>query len=423
MSADGRAGARAAAPAAWRNVWLLAVTSLISDVSGEMLQAVLPFLLVAQGASGVGLGLTGGATEMAGHAFKLVGGYWGARVRRKRPLVAAGYLLAALSRFGVALAGSWPVSLGFRSLDRVGKGIREAPRDTLLADGVPAAERGRAFGLHRTGDTLGAVIGVVAALYLVSVWYRPEGAGGGATGWRGLGLESSVVLVGAVIGLAAVVPLAFLREAAPDGLARAPFEPLAPRYRGYLAVAGLFYLSHVSYLFFILRAAEGPAGSLPPIAAGVLWYLFFNVVYVALSYPAGMLADRVGRVRVLALGYGLAALSCLAFVAPPSLPSLALGFAGLGASYAATEGMGRAVAADLAGSAARSHRLGWYHFTVGVGTLLGSLAAGLLWDVAGPAWAFGWGAAVASVGLAAITLWGARGKAWPGPRAPPAGGA
>lgn len=401
--------------ATWRNVWLLALTSLVADVSGEMLQAVLPFLLLAQGATGLGLGLVGGVAEGVGHFFKLVGGYAGERVRRKRLLVGSGYLMAALSRFGVGLASSWGASLAFRSLDRVGKGLRTAPRDALLADMVPLRHRGRAFGLHRAGDTLGAVIGILLALLLIWLWGESEG------------LEARIVLVAAFIGLLSVLPLFFVREpgegprptrrpgprteTAPQSpspplqpSSKEPHEAPSPHYWSFLVVSGLFYLGHVSYLFFILRAAGPEGGPLSP-ATAVLWYLAFNVVYMAASYPVGVWADRLGKMPFLVAGFGLAAVGGLAFALEPSPFTLGAGFLALGISYAATEGIGRAMASDLAGSAGRSHRLGWYHGAVGVATLVGAVAAGYLWDAYGQWAAFAWSALLSLVALGALVPW------------------
>ncbi|MES2154898.1 MAG: MFS transporter [bacterium] len=385
--------------AAWRDIRLLSAASLISDVSGEMLQSVLPFLLVAQGATGLGLGIVGGGSEAVGHFFKLVGGYWGERSSRKKAIVAGGYGLASASRFGVALATAWPVSLAFRSLDRVGKGLRTAPRDAMLADVVPRNARGRAFGLHRAADTAGAVIGIVIALVALASFQSTDPKVQSS-------LESKIVLAGAVIGLTSVIPILFVRrprDAVQDGAS--PLEPLSPRYGGYLVVSGLFYLGHVSYLFFILRAAALRWGGLPTAAGAVLLYLVFNLVYMAAAYPAGQLTDRFGRIRVLAFGYALAAGSFALFALQPSGWSIAAGFVVLGFSFAATEGTGRALAADLAGSSGRSHRLGWFHFTTGVATILGGLAAGLLWDAYGPWAAFAWGAGVSGLAFVALVAW------------------
>ena len=371
----------------WRDVRLLALVSLIGDISGEMLMAVLPFVLVAQGATGLGLGVVGGVTEGVGHAMKWVGGRVGQRMRRTVPLIGAGYLTAALSRFGVALATAWPATLAFRSLDRVGKGLRTAPRDALLAGAVPPSERARAFGLHRAADTTGAVLGVLAAL--------------AGLAWVGAS-ERQIVLVAAAVGLTSVVPLFFVREPAlppPVPGPGSPVEARTPGYLAFLAVAATFSLGHVSYLFFLVRSTAGGAS----VESAVLWYLLFNVVYAAASYPFGMAADRWGRRRVLLVGFLLTALSALPFLAAPDPFLLTAGFAVLGLSYAAVEGNLRALAADLAGERARSTRLGEFHALVGFATLVGGIAAGLLWDKVGARWAFAWCAAVsllAAVGLA-----------------------
>ncbi|HEX2065631.1 MAG TPA: MFS transporter, partial [Candidatus Thermoplasmatota archaeon] len=148
----------------WRTVRLLSLTSLLADVSGEMVMAVLPFLLVSQGATGFAVGLVGAASEATGHLAKWVGGRAGDRVRSRRALVAVGYLVPALARLGIASAATWGASLLWRSLDRVGKGLRSAPRDAMLHGAVPKAQVGRAFAYHRAADTAGAVVGVLGAL-------------------------------------------------------------------------------------------------------------------------------------------------------------------------------------------------------------------------------------------------------------------
>lgn len=369
----------------WRNVLLLALVSLVADVSGEMLMAVLPFALVAQGATGLGLGLVSGVSEGVGHAMKLVGGRLGERAKRRLPLVAGGYLLAALSRYGVALATAWPVTMGFRSLDRVGKGLRTAPRDAVLAESIDERHWGRAFGLHRAADTAGAVIGTLAVLALL-VW-------AGAS-------ERTVILIGATVGLFSVLPLLFVREKEPEAAAEGA-ALVTPRptqhYLAFLAVVGLFNLGRISYLFYLVRAA---AGSDVPTAVG--WYLLFNVVYMAAAYPLGTWADRIGHDRVFTAGMVLSAAAAACFLPSPSPTTLAAGFVLLGLSFAAAEGSGRALASHLADGRRRSSRLGEYHAVAGAATLVGGLAAGLLWDQAGNAWAFGWGVALPVLALAML---------------------
>lgn len=358
-----------------RNVLLLAVASFLADVSGEMLMAVLPFLLIAQGATGVGLGLVGGLADALGHLVKPLSGMLADRTRRRKPLIVGGYLLAAVSRVGIALAGAWQVSLLFRAVDRVGKGVRTAPRDALLAESVPAERRGRAFGVHRAADTAGAFVGVGLALLLLA---RLDAS------------PATIVLLGALAGLATVVPLALVREAgeAPGGDGRALVEPASGAYRRFLLVAALFGLGNVSYLFYVLRASEALGGAVPAVAL----YLGFNAVYALCAYPAGRLADRVGKGRVLVGGFLLFSASALLFALPVSPAAAVAGFLLLGLAFAGVDGVERALAADLAGAAARGTRLGVFSATVGLSALAGGLVAGWLWDAVAPWATFAWGA-------------------------------
>jgi MFS family permease len=364
----------------WRIVRLLSLTSLLADISGEMVMAVLPFLLVSQGATGLAVGLVGAASEAIGHLSKFLGGKAGDRVRHKRLLVASGYLVAALARFGIAAASTWPASLFWRGADRVGKGIRSAPRDAMLHAAVPEAQSARAFAYHRAADTAGAVLGVFGALLLLV---------------RGL-TPGHIVLAAAFLGLAAVLPLLVLRE--PD-VPVVPPGSEAPRRRGfraYIVVSCLFAAGQVSYLFYLLRT-----GNAEGILSAVAWYLLFNIVYAIAAYPLGILADTWGKARVLLLGFLLTAVASLVFAAPPSKWTFLAGFSVLGLSFAATEGTGRSIAATLAGSK-HSTRLGLYHSAIGFAALAGGLGGGYLWDRFGPAALFEAGTAV--VLLAALTL-------------------
>jgi MFS family permease len=364
-----------------RNVALLAATSFLADVSGEMLMAVLPFLLVAQGAGGLAVGLVGGFADAIGHLVKPFSGALADRTRRRKPLIISGYLTAAVARIGIALGGAWSVTLAFRSVDRVGKGLRSAPRDALLAESVPPERRGRAFGIHRAADTLGAVVGVSAALVMLVVF--------GAS-------PAIIVFAGALVGLSTVVPLVFVREIdASHNSGKPLLEAASPRYVRYLVVVGLFALGNVSYLFYLLRAREAVGGD----AGAVALYLGFNVVYFAAAYPFGHLADRIGKVPILGAGFALASASAAFFLLPPSLPLAIAGFALLGLSFASVDGVERALAADLAGSAARSTRLGIFSATVGLSTVLGGVVAGLLWQSVAPWATFAWGAVVTLVAL------------------------
>jgi len=374
-----------------RNVVLLAVASFLADISGEMLHAVLAFLLVLQGATGLGVGLTGGVSDGVGHLLKPVFGAVADRTRRRKPLVIGGYVLAALARIGIASSSAWEGSLAFRSADRVGKGMRTSPRDAILAESTPPATRGRTFGLHRAADSAGAVVGVALALAGIAL----------------LGLDLSaldrIVLVGAIVGLSTVLPLAFVRdvEGGVGNAQKAAFEAPSPRYRAFLVVTAVFALGQVSYLFYILRAASGSTTFI-----AVALYLLFNVLYAALSLPLGQLSDRIGKGRTLAGGAIVFSASAALLTLGDSLALAALSFALLGVAFAATDGVQRVLAADLAGSAARSTRLGYFHATIGLATVAGGVVAGALWDLAGSWAAFAWGAVVPLVALVLLGTMG-----------------
>lgn len=372
-----------------RNVALLGAASFFADISGEMLLAVLPFLLVAQGATGVGIGLVQGLADATGHVLKPLAGKIADRTRQRKPLIVSGYVVAALSRIGIAFAIAWPAALLFRATDRVGKGLRTAPRDALLAESVPREGRGRAFGSHRAADTAGAVVGVALAL--------------GALHWFGASPQA-IVLAGAFIGLATVIPLLFVREVDSNApIAGSHSEAASPRFAAFVAIAAIFSLGEVSYMFFLLRATGSTSQ-----AGAVGLYLIFNLVYFSGAYPIGKLADRIGKPVVLVVGWLLFAVAAALFVPPPTIPLALAGFIVLGCAFAAFDSMQRAIAADLAGRERRSTRLGVFHAAVGLAAIVGGLAAGLLWDRVGEWAAFVWGSGLALAAGVALAFFFAR---------------
>lgn len=350
----------------WRTVWLLSITSLLADISSEMMTAVLPFLLVSQGAGGLAVGLFGATSELVGNLVKWQGGRWGDRVRHPRLLVMGGYLGAGAARIGIALASSWWGSLVWRSVDRVGKGLRTAPRDAILSKAIPKEERGRAFAFHRAADTTGAFLGVLGALGLL-VWTALPPA--------------NIVLVAALVGVVATAPLLFLREPAP--VATGSTKDSGPRtgFGAFVAVSCLFAAGQASVLFFLLRAGGSTRAG---ILGAVAWYLLYNAIYAGASYPFGLWADRSGKAVVLGVGFALTAAAQVLFVPLPTPLTLGLGFTVLGLAWAATDATGRSIAADLAGSK-KSTQLGVYHASIGAAALAGGVGGGWLYDARGPA--------------------------------------
>ena len=385
-----------------RNVWVMTLASFLTDVSSDMVNNLVPlFLANVLGVRTGTIGLIEGVAESTGSLIKLLSGWWSDRVVSRKPPTVIGYAISAAAKPLLYFAGSWVGVLAVRFADRLGKGIRTAPRDALLADSTPAAQRGLAFGVHRAGDSLGAVVGI--ALALLIVWRVQGGA------WA-LSRETfqRVALAGAVPGMLAVVVLLVglheIRRAAPA--AGKPIlgslREMPPAFRRFLLIFGLFMLGNSADAFIILRAQERGLN-----VAGVLGMLLaFNVVYTVVAGPAGALSDRLGRPRLLLAGWVVYAILYLGLALADAAWQVVGLFIAYGLFYGLVEGNARAYVADLAGEGGRGAAYGLYHATVGLLVLPASLIAGLLWQGVGswagfgPAAPFLFGAALA--GLAAL---------------------
>jgi MFS family permease len=393
-----------------RNVWVVTLTSLLTDISSEMVVYLLPlFLSGVLGVRTTVIGLIEGIAETTASLLKLASGFWSDRLGQRKGLAVAGYGLSAFAKPFLLLAQSWPGVLAVRFLDRAGKGIRTSPRDALIADSVPAERRGFAFGLHRAGDTLGAFLGVGAALLIVLAAQSETVALTRDT-------FNTVVLISLIPALVAVAVLAgFAREVrrAPDPAARAPrlsWAGMPPVFRRFLVVLVLFTLGNSSDAFLILRAQSLGVS----VAETLLMVMLFNLVYTLISGPAGALSDRVGRKRLLLVGWGVYALVYLGFaVAGAAWQAWAL-YALYGLYYALTEGAAKAYVADLAPVQLRGTAYGFMNAAVGLAALPASLLAGVLWQGVGgwtgfgPAAPFLFGALMA--GVAGVGLMQLRGE-------------
>jgi MFS family permease len=378
-----------------RLVVLLGLTSFLSDVASEMIYPLLPlFLATTLGAGTVALGLVEGTAESVAAFLKLAAGVGSDRGGRRKPWVVLGYALAGFARPLVAFAGSAGQVLAIRVTDRVGKGLRTAPRDALLAAAVAPAERGRAFGFHRAADHAGALVGPLVAAALL-----------GASGWA---LES-VFLAAVVPGLLApLVVLVWIREPAaprpeaPGGSApggrSGPGGPPPRGFRPYLAALALFTLGNSTDAFLLLRAVEL---GVPAYGVPLLW-AFHHLVKSALGTWGGALSDRYERRRVIAAGWGLYGLVYLGFAAATELWHVWGLFALYGLHFALVEGAEKALVADFVPAARRGAAFGWFHGVVGVCALPASVFFGLVWQRWGPGAAFGLGAVLAAIAVGVL---------------------
>jgi len=377
-----------------RNVLALAAVSFLTDVSSDMTYPLLPlFLATTLGASATAVGAIEGAAETAAALLKLFSGWLSDRVPRRKPLVLAGYGIASLIRPLIGLAQSVAQVLAIRVTDRIGKGIRGAPRDALIADSVDPAIRGRAFGFHRAADHAGAVVGPLLAFALLR--------------WAGLEVRQ-IFLLTAIPGALAVAALLFGVREVPRETAQTAQDtrkldlraPLGKRFWTFLAVLLVFTLGNSTDAFLLLRARDlGIDAALIPI----LWALL-HVVKSLSSTPGGALSDRIGRKPLLISGWILYAAVYFALARADAAWQVWALFAVYGIYFGLTEGVEKALVADLVPADRRGSAFGWYNLALGIGALPASLIFGAIWDRAGAPVAFGFGAAMALAAAVGITF-------------------
>ncbi len=393
-----------------RNVVALGLVSLLTDVSSEMLAYVIPlFLANVLAASPSVIGVIEGAAESTAALLRIVSGAISDAFHRRRLLVGLGYGTSLVSKTLYLVAASWPVVLAARVSDRVGKGIRTAPRDALIADSTPAHARGRAFGLHRALDTTGAVIGVAVAALIVTALQGQTNAIDERT-FRVLVL---VALIPGVLGLAVIVlGVRDIRSARHPGGPSVSGEPTGPATRERLSLtraraalrslpraywlfviaSGLFTLGNSSDAFLSLRSQQLGV----PVRDILVMVIAFNIANALISWPVGAISDRVGRRGLIGLAWGIYAASYLGFAAVDSTSLVPFLWILYGSYYGVNEAVGRALVADLAPGELRATAYGILNAVVGLVLLPASIMAGILWDRVAPAAPFWFGAACAA---------------------------
>jgi MFS family permease len=357
---------------------LLGATSFLTDTSSEMIMPILPFFISALGGTGLVVGLIGGLEESVSSILKVIAGYWSDKTGKRKIFVSSGYLSSAVAKVFLAFSTVWQHVLILKPIERVGKGLRTAPRDAIIADYAEKDVRGKAFGLHRTLDTGGAVLGSTLALILF--WFN--------------GFEfSTIIFIGALIAFSALIPLYPVKEKRTEKKKtslKISLTALPTSLRFFIVIASLFSLGNFTYMFYILRAEQFFTGKLA-FAAPILLYIWFNVIFAAFSTPSGILSDKIGRRSVLLIGYSLFGLTTLLFALSLPLISLILLFALYGLVFALIEGNQRALVSDLSPKALRGTSLGTFHTAIGLASLPSGLIAGMLWQFIGPNATFAFG--------------------------------
>ena len=374
---------------------------MLTDVASEMIFAVLPmFFTTVLGLDKAVIGLIEGFAEASSHIARMASGFVSDLLKKQKNIVIFGYALSSFSKPLFGFATTAPILFFVRVTDRVGKGIRDAPRDALIADSTKTKKRGAAFGLHRSMDKIGAVVGPALAIVLLPLM---------AYNYRDFFLLSIIpgLLSLAVLFFFIREPLKKRREAA-----KLPkkinfnwnvFHPhLSPEFRKALLIAAIFALGNFSFVFLMLRLEDfGIAATLIPVA-----YLISNLIYVLAATPIGFISDRIGRKRLLAAGYAVFFFLC--FIAASGTGGVAAGWLLIllyGVFTATVETMQRAFVVDIAGKHHRATALGTYFGIVGLITFAASALAGFLWQVYGAGAAFGFGAVVSAISVFAMIVW------------------
>ena len=363
---------------------LIGLVSLLSDTSSELVYPLLP-VLVTQilSAPAAALGLIEGVATGTASIVSGVSGWISDRVGRRKPIAFFGYFLTSASRPVISLALSWPVVMAARFADRLGKGIRTAPRDALVAESAPSELRGRVFGFERAMDSAGAVIGPLLAVALV--------------GWAQIDVRT-IFLISAIPAFAGTVLILFVRDSRPDRERDGPpgvwvIRLASGDYKRLMVVIAVFGLANSANAFLIMRSQQLGLGT----QGAVLAYAVFNAVSAGASMPAGSASDRFGRRDLLVTGYLIYAISYAGFGFAKEAWLVWPLFAFYGLFPALTDGVAKAMAVDTAGSAGKATAIGIYSMVVGLTQIGASYLGGLVWDLYGSSMTFYLGAFMASV--------------------------
>ncbi len=367
------------------NVLLLGLVSFFADISGEMMTPVLPLFIAALGGSSIVIGFIGGLGDAVANIVKVISGYLADKTRRRKQLIAVGYGIPFFAKLGIGLSNSWEQVLILKPTERLGKGIRGAPRDSLLADSIPFELRGKAFGFHRMMDTAGAIIGSFLALIIVLLFFNVL--------IGELEILKIIIIISAFISLLAVIPIFFISESAestPEEDQRITslvqnLKELPKSYYKFLIVSIIFGLANFTILLFILHSQtvvlgiDETASPLVLITIPIIIFIWFNIVYTILSIPFGDWSDKYGRKLVFAIGLTLFAITCFGFLITTNIILLFLFFGIYGAFNAATDGIQKAFAVDLLPQGLKGTGIGLLQTSVGFAGILGGIIAGYLY--------------------------------------------
>lgn len=370
------------------NLILLSVISLFTDIQSEIIMSLLPvFAVETLGIARTGLGIIEGISDAMTSFLKWLSGILSDRIKKRKLLISTGYIISTLAKSLMPWVKNFTGLLAIRTSDRIGKGIRTAPRDVLLSESVDRSKRGGAFGFHRTADTMGALIG----------------SGVAGIGSAILLMKARTLFMYAIIpGVLASILTFFIREKVEEE------EHKEERRRGssegfyfFLVVHTLYTFGHFTYAFYILKLREaGFSSSLAPVG-----YFIYNVIYTSFSYPMGRLADKIGGRKTITLGYGLMLLSSITAMHISSIAGGIVLMCLYGIALGVIEPVSRKIVADLSRAGKRGGAYGLFHFLQGIALLPASIIGGYLWDHFGSGYTFMWSAIFSGISCIMMGIW------------------
>jgi MFS family permease len=361
-----------------RNIIIVGFVSLFTDLSSQMVFPVVPLFLLSLGASVWVVGLVEGAAETTASLLKVFSGYWSDKIKRRKPFVFAGYGLSSLTKPLFAFAQTWPFVLFFRVIERVGKGIRDAPRDAIVAESVDVSIRGKAYGFQRAMDGIGSFSGAILAIVFLTFFASSTPI----ASYRNLFL---VAFFPGVIGVLFILLIKEKRQQTEVQMhQKAPFrlsmKRLPRNLQIFILVSTIFSLGNFGYAFLIVRSNK--LGY--PDTTTLLLYILFYIIYTLFTIPAGMLSDKIGRKPVLIIGYLVFAATALCLIFTSQLYMLIFIFILYGIFFGFIDGVQRAFVVDLAPPDLKGTALGTFHTATGLIALPAGIIAGSLWDAFSP---------------------------------------
>jgi MFS family permease len=377
-----------------KNVWLLGVTSFFNDIGGEILMPILPLYLASLGAPGIVIGAIAGLRESISKLLQVFAGYWADRLGKRKPFVVFGYFFSGFSKFFLALANTWPLAIVFSGTERIGKGIRDAPRDAIIAEsGMP---HGKAFAIQRALDTAGGILGSIIVFVLYETMKLSF---------------STIIYIAAVVVFICLIPVSFVKDIKTSEKKDNIFKTMKHLPKGvwiFIFVSAFFAIANFGYMFLILRAQENFTNHWI-IAAPLLLYVLFNIIYAGFSVPFGLIADKYGRRKTVMLGYLLFILLSALLAIFTNLVVLIICFSLFGLVYAILQGQQKALVADICPKELDATAIGAFNTVTGLVALPAGFLMGFLWDI-NHSYTFAFGAIICFIGL--IIFYIARKKNW-----------